>query len=60
MRRASGQIYDSYDSNRKSDIGYTVCAILCLIIVFVLAVLAFYMHRENIKRLIKGEENKVR
>ena len=37
----------------KNPIGYVVyCAIAAIYIV--------YLHRENIKRLIKGEENKVR
>ncbi|MCQ2503684.1 MAG: hypothetical protein MJ103_00415 [Saccharofermentans sp.] len=49
MRRASGQIYDSYDSNRKSNIGYTVCAILCLIMVFVLAAGTIWVKKANKK-----------
>ena len=47
MRRASGQIYDSYDSNRRSGIGYTVCAILCLVMVFVIGGTTLWVKKVN-------------
>lgn len=52
MRRASGQIYDSYDQNRRSDVGYTICAVLCLVMVFVIGGTAIW-----VKNLNKKEES---
>lgn len=49
MRRASGQIYDSYDQNRISGIGYTVCAVLCLVMVFVIGGTAIWVKNVNKK-----------
>lgn len=49
MRRASGQIYDGYDQSRRSGIGYTVCAVLCLLMVFVICGTAVWVKKVNSK-----------